>query len=182
MNKIFFIILLGFSLNLNAGLFDKKDWYWKEDFEVYITKNRPLAESGEIKFSDYYKGMIAKLESFDIDKNKLFEVHVRKYFLNSYNAIMPYALKFESNQISRAEFDIARAQSNADQLKEMDRLAKVEKECKWEATSRAGNYTAIDGDITSHNPNKSLAASIVSGIELGSRQNNLMRLCVDAKL
>ena len=182
MKKLLFIMLIGFSLASQAGFFDKKDWYWTEDLNAYINKNKPLVESGEIKFSDYYSKAISLLESFEIDDDKLWEVHMRKFELDAYKAMIPYAIKFEKNQITRAEFDAIRNKSNEASEAELKRLSKVEKECKWESTSRAGNYSSLDGDMTSNNPNKSLAAAIVGGFEIGSRQNEFMRLCIDAKL
>jgi hypothetical protein len=182
MKKLLFIILIGFSLASHAGFFAKKDWYWLEDLNAYVEKNKPLAESGEIKFSDYYSKVISQLESFEISDKKLWEVHMRKFQVDGYKAIMPYAIKFEKNQITRAEFDLIRNKSNEASEVEVKRLSKIEKECKWEATSRAGNYSSLDGDMTSNNPNKSIAAAIVSGFEIGSRQNEFMQLCIDAKL
>ena len=182
MKKLIFILFLFSSLNSYAGLFDKKDWYWTEELNAFTDKNKPLAESGEIKFSDYYSKVISLLESFDISDKKLWEVHMRKFELDAYKAMIPYALKYEKNQITRAELDTIRNKSNEATEAEVKRLSKIEKECKWEATSRAGNYSSLDGDMTSNNPNKSLAAAIVGGFEIGSRQNELMRLCIDAKI
>ena len=177
-----FLFLVMFSINSYAGLFGKKDWYWTESMTSYSQKNKPLAEAGQIKFSDYYKGAVSLLESFDIDEKKLFEIHVRKFEVNSYNNMIVSAIKFENNEMTRVEFDELRNKTNSEQLKELERLSKIEKECKWEATSRGGNSSSFDSDMTSNNPNKSMAAAIVGGIEAGSRQSNLMRLCVDAKL
>jgi hypothetical protein len=84
MKKLIFIFLLGFSLTSHAGLFDKKDWYWQEDFNSYVAKNRPSAESGQTKFSDYYKGAISTLESFDISKDKLFEIKMRNFMIKNF--------------------------------------------------------------------------------------------------
>jgi hypothetical protein len=182
MKKLIFIFLLGFSLTSHAGLFDKKDWYWRADYDSYIGQNRPLAESGQGKFSDYYKGAISKLESYDIAQDKLFEIHLRKFIIKGYTSLISYSYKYENKEITRQQLENARNEADAKGKEELDRMAKVEKECKWEATSRAGNYSSVDGDMTSNNPNKSLAAAIVGGFEIGSRQNELMRLCLDAKL
>lgn len=182
MKKLLFIILISFSLASHAGFFAKKDWYWTEDLNAYIATNKPLAESGEIKFSDYYSKVISLLDSFEISEKKLWEVHMRKFEANAYKAMIPYAIKFEKNLITRAELDVLRNKSNEASEAESKRLSKIEKECKWEATSRAGNYSSLDGDMTSNNPNKSIAAAIVGGFEIGSRQNELMQLCIDAKL
>ncbi len=182
MKKLLFIILIGFSLASHAGFFAKKDWYWKGDYESYVEQNRPLAESGQTKFSDYYKGAISKLESFDIDQNKLFEIQLRKFMIKTYTSLIAYSYKYENKEITKQQLEAARNEADAKGKEEMDRMAKIEKECKWEATSRAGNYSSLDGDMTSNNPNKSLAAAIVGGFEIGSRQNELMRLCLDAKL
>jgi hypothetical protein len=182
MKKLLFIILIGFSLASHAGFFAKKDWYWTEDLNAYIATNKPLAESGEIKFSDYYSKVISLLDSFEISEKKLWEVHMRKFEADAYKAMLPYAIKFEKNLITRAELDVLRNKSNEASEAESKRLSKIEKECKWEATSRAGNYSSLDGDMTSNNPNKSIAAAIVSGFEIGSRQNEFMQLCIDAKL
>lgn len=182
MKKLLFIILISFSFASHAGFFAKKDWYWTEDLNSYIAKNKPLAESGEIKFSDYYSKVISLLESFEISDKKLWEIHMRKFEIDAYKAMIPYAIKYEKNQITRTEFDVLRNKSNEASETESKRLSKIEKECKWEATSRAGNYSSLDGDMTSNNPNESLAAAIVGGFEIASRQNELMRLCIDAKL
>lgn len=182
MKKIILIFFLFSSLTSYAGLFGKKDWYWTEDLIAYTNKNKPLAESGEIKFSDYYNNVISLLESFEISDKKLWEVHMRKFHLDTAKAMIPYAIKFEKNQITRAELDVIREKLNEASEAENNRLSKIEKECKWEATSRAGNYSSLDGDMSSNNPNKSLAAAIVGGFEIGSRQNELMQLCIDAKL
>jgi hypothetical protein len=175
-------MLLSFSLASHAGFFAKKDWYWMEDFNAHIDKNKPLAESGEIKFSDYYTKVVSLLESFEISDKKLREVHLRKFLIKTVTSLNSFSFKYENKEITRQQLEDARNAADAKTKEELDRMEKIEKECKWEATSRAGNYSSLDGDMTSNNPNKSIAAAIVSGFEIGSRQNELMQLCLGAKL
>lgn len=82
----------------------------KSQISIYVDTNKPLAESGQIKWSDYYLGLYdaASKETHPITGDAL----------SVYNHLINKAKEYESNAITKDEFYSFRRDANA-------RLAKL---------------------------------------------------------
>ena len=71
------------------------------DFNSYVATNGPLARSGQMKWSDYFKGVYAKLALLPDSPRKAFD-------MQGTNHLIDLALDMEAGKMSKEQFDSAK--------------------------------------------------------------------------
>ena len=98
------IIALGLMVLSGCATFDEPRIQQSAN-QTYVINNKPLAERGEIKWSDYYKGLYDTVNT---------EPRPTKgEFLLIVNDLIDSALSYENNKITKDEFASIRRRSGA---------------------------------------------------------------------
>ena len=77
----------------------------RADLEGYVSYQRPKFLSGEIKGSDYYRGLYKKYADSNFSS--------RGFMMNSIAACLEKSLDYENGKITKDEFELFRMKNNA---------------------------------------------------------------------
>lgn len=97
--------------------------------DKYVQMNLQLAESGALKWSDYYKGLFD-----EIARSKYLN---RGSMMQRVNFMQQTALKFERGQISKEEFEFVRRDMQAQVVSETDELTRQQQIQRAQAIQKA---------------------------------------------
>jgi len=70
-----------------------------DSYNLWMQSARERAERGEIKWSEYYQGCFSRLADVESGVNN------KLLAMGYYNALIGYALEYESGRIGKSEFD-----------------------------------------------------------------------------
>jgi len=141
--------------------------------QEYVMVNRPKAELGVMKWTDYYTGVIEQLKSMPntvMDKNMQ---------LSGYYYGLEMAKKYEAGEISKDEFYKWRSESNSKASDYAKNFNQVKAECEFESVSRANPNSSVE--YAGNNINRKLSSAITGGYEIAMRQAEIFQLCMKAK-
>ena len=104
----------------------------RHDFAQYIANNKPLAEAGTIKWSDYYKGAYEKLSAMGSKPGVGQSMLV-------VNSMIDAALSYESGKISKEQFDSIQREAKARSVESDARDKAIQAQYWGQALQNYGN-------------------------------------------
>lgn len=144
-----------------------------KQMQEYTMTNRPKAELGVIKWSDYYTEMVERVKALPdsvADKN----MQLSGYFYG-----IEMAKRYEAGEISKEEFYKWRSDSNSKVVDFAKNFNQIKAECEYESVSRANPNSSVE--YSGNNINRKLSSAITGGYEIAMRQAEIFQLCMKAK-
>jgi len=80
-----------------------------QNVQAYRTANKPLAQSGQMKWSDYYLGLYSEADKTNAPG--------KGDYLSIVNSLISASKKYENGEISKSEFEDYQREANADVAK-----------------------------------------------------------------
>jgi hypothetical protein len=139
----------------------------------HVAINRPKAELGVIKWSDYYSEMLELVRALPNN------VSQKNLEMTQYSYGIEMAKKYESGEISKEEFYKWRADSNNLSSEYSKKFNQAKAECEFESVSRANPNSSVE--YAGNNINRKLSSAITGGYEVAMRQVEIFQLCMKAK-
>ncbi|MBT8566575.1 hypothetical protein G6698_01005 [Polynucleobacter paneuropaeus] len=140
----------------------------------YSNENLAKAEAGQIQWSDYYQGMLEKVQRLPDT------VPSKSFMVTTYSEGIVMAKQYESGKMSKADFYTWRQNANQQGKDKGSQMARFQAECQYEAVSRANPNSSVE--YNGANVNRQFSSAIVGGIEVGMRQNEIFNLCINSKM
>lgn len=139
----------------------------------YQAINKPKAEIGVLKWSDYYSGMLEQIRSLPNNFTQ------KTLELGQYSYGIEMAKKYESGEITKDEFYQWRAESNNKSSEYSKNFNQAKAECDFESVSRANPNSSVE--YAGNNINRQLSSAITGGFEVAKRRDEIFQLCMKAK-